>query len=73
MSGGCSSFRDCTTGRCHGSVSHVSLLEWSSADNGRLLKLYEKHLPAASHDGENEVEFNNHHDKGNGSIGKIQS
>jgi hypothetical protein len=74
VSGGCSSFRDCTTGRCDGSVSHTLRLEWLSANNGRLLKLYEKHLPAASNDGETEVELNNDHpDKGTGSISAYQS
>ena len=72
MSGGCSSLRDCTAGRRNGSVSHISLLERPSADNGRLLKLYEKHLPAASNDGETEVELNNNHpENGNGSIGEV--
>jgi len=53
-------------------VSHTLPLEWMSADNGRLLKLYEKHLPAASNDGETEVELdNNHPENGNGSIGEV--
>ena len=61
MSGGCSSFRDCTTGRRNGSVSHIWPIEWVSADNGRLLKLYEKHLPAASSEDGDEAEINNNY------------
>ena len=69
MSSSSSSIRDCTIGRRNGSVSPTLLPKGLNADNRRLLKLYEKHLPAASHEGESEVELHNKHpEHGNGSI-----